>query len=197
MIPLNDRSGRNCVELWLRSARGYDLDLYRHSIFVGQLTTAFSAYLGFSPADQQLLRQAALLHDIGKMQIRRDLLRKPEALTLAETLEMRSHPELGYLLLRAEGGYDTEVLSVIRHHHERLVGSGYPNGLLAADISDSVRIVTLCDIFAAMTKARPYGKPLQCQDALLLMATKSAWIDLGLLRPFEAMIMSSLPGSVR
>ena len=172
----------------MQAAREHDAGLHRHSILVGELTSAFCSYLGFSPADQSLLLKAALLHDIGKTAILRELLRKPAALTEAEMLEMRLHPESGYLLLAAEGGHDAETLAVVHRHHERLDGSGYPDGLLAADISDPVRIVTLCDIYAAMTEPRPYGEPLQCHKALALMAMMRTRIDLRLMKQFAAMV---------
>jgi HD-GYP domain-containing protein (c-di-GMP phosphodiesterase class II) len=75
-------------------------------------------------------------------------------------------------MLTEDGERDCVVLATVRDHNERLDGSGYPRGLLAADISVPVRIVTLCDVYAAMTEPRPYGTPLQLQEALTLMARK-------------------------
>jgi len=123
----------------MQAASAHDSDLCQHSVRVSQLAAAFSAKLGFSFADQDLLTEAALLHDIGKTEISLKLLLKPATLTQKETIEMRSHAKAGYLLLMAEGGYSTLTLGVVRDHHERLDGTGYPNGLLAADISDPVR----------------------------------------------------------
>jgi HD-GYP domain-containing protein (c-di-GMP phosphodiesterase class II) len=93
------------------------------------LTAVFAATLGYSPYDQRLLVQAALLHDIGKTYISLRLLTKPEGLSAKEVQEMRLHPEIGYTALATEGGHDKHMLEVVRHHHERLNGSGYPGGL--------------------------------------------------------------------
>ncbi len=69
------------------------------------------------------------------------------------------------------------MLEVVRHHHERLNGSGYPGGLGGAELSDAVRMVTICDIYAAMTETRPYRVPLSPQDALSLMKSMGELID--------------------
>jgi putative nucleotidyltransferase with HDIG domain len=176
----------------MRTLKEHDLTLYRHSMFVGDLTAAFSAYLGFSPADQSLLVRAALLHDLGKAGVSPDVLGKPGALNPREMKEMRSHPQTGYLLLTAEGGHDPETLAVVGQHHERLDGSGYPHGLLAGDISDPVRIVTLCDIYAAMTELRSYCKPLRPQEALRLIEASRTQLDLRLTKEFAAMATTQI-----
>jgi putative nucleotidyltransferase with HDIG domain len=192
LISLDARHKQTRGERWMQVARAHDSDLHQHSVRVSELAAAFGATLGFSFADQDLLTEAALLHDIGKSEIPLKLLLKPAALTQRETIEMHSHAKAGYLLLMAEGGYSSLTLGVVRDHHERLDGTGYPNGLLAADISDPVRIVTLCDIYAAMTEPRVYGVPLQGKEALLLMAMKRTRIDLRLMKPFEATVLTMI-----
>ena len=96
----------------------------------------------------------------------------------------RLHPEIGYTALVTEGGHDKHMLEVVRHHHERLNGSGYPGGLGGAELSDAVRMVTICDIYAAMTEARPYRVPLSPQDALSLMKSMGELIDQKLVDAF-------------
>ena len=128
---------------WLATAGAYDLGLYRHSLLVVELTLKFAAHLGFTVDDQNRLANAALLHDVGKLHISREILRKPAFLTSAEMKEIKLHPELGYRLLLKEGGYSEEILTIVRDHHERLDGTGYPNGLTASSIGEAVRIVTL------------------------------------------------------
>jgi HD-GYP domain-containing protein (c-di-GMP phosphodiesterase class II) len=161
-------------------------------LLVSELTAVFSAYLGFSIADQCMLVEAALLHDIGKIQIQRQLLRKPAGLAPEEMRTMRTHPEIGHLLLAAEGGHNAETLTVVRQHHERLDGSGYPDGSLASHIAEPVRLVTLCDIYAAMTEPRPYGTALQGPEALLTMAMRRTRIDLRLMKHFALMVTTLL-----
>jgi len=77
----------------------------------------------------------------------------------AEDEIMRRHPEIGYDLLKDVSGMTPEILDGVRHHHEYLDGSGYPDGLTAPKISDLVRLLTISDIFAALIEARPYRAP--------------------------------------
>jgi putative nucleotidyltransferase with HDIG domain len=187
LIPLDVQDEQYRVARWVGVACDYDTGLYEHSVLVSHLTGNFAAYLGCTVADQLRLKNAALLHDIGKTRISSELLRKPTVLTPAESLEMRSHPVIGHNLLSAEGSHNVVTLIAVRDHHERLDGSGYPAGLQAAEISESVRIVTLCDVFAAMTEPRPYGIPFPWSDALNLMAAKRTRLDIGLLEHFAKM----------
>jgi putative nucleotidyltransferase with HDIG domain len=192
LTSLDARHKQTRGERWMQVAQCHDSDLRRHSIRVSELAAAFGANLGFSSVDQDLLTEAALLHDIGKTEISLNLLLKPTALTQSETTEMHSHAKAGYLLLMAEGGYSNLTLGVVRDHHERLDGTGYPKGLLAPDISDPVRIVTLCDVYAAMTEPRVYSVPLKCKEALSIMAMKRTRLDLRLLKLFEATVSTMI-----
>jgi HD-GYP domain-containing protein (c-di-GMP phosphodiesterase class II) len=94
--------------------------------------------------------------------------------------------------LNIEGAFDAETLAIVRDHHERLDGSGYPRGLLAAEIPESVRILTICDVYAAITEPRPYGRSYSSEDALVLMAMKRTRLDLRLLRQFTKMTRAAL-----
>ena len=93
---------------------------------------------------------AATLHDIGKARIPLAILDKPARLDPGEEEIMRSHPVIGYELLKGLAGITPEILDGVRHHHEYLDGSGYPDGLTAPKISDLVRLLTISDIFAAL-----------------------------------------------
>lgn len=168
--------------------RGHDHDLYAHSVLVGRLSFNFAVHLGFSLHDQRLVGVAALLHDAGKLHIDRSVLHKPTDLNEQEWSIMRSHPSLGAAILHNEGFHDPVVLDVAQNHHERLDGTGYPSGLSGKQLSDAVRIITLCDVFAAMTETRRYGTPYIWRDALERMAMQYTRLDLHFLRHFAAMI---------
>jgi putative nucleotidyltransferase with HDIG domain len=187
LIPLNEKNDERSLQRWMRLAQEHDLYLYRHSLAVSELARTFAAFLGFSSADQSRLWTAGLLHDIGKIRIPVELLGKPIALNLAETTEMREHPLMGERLLEAEGYFAVDTLMAVRNHHERLDGTGYPFGLRATEISEPVRIVTLCDIFAAMTEERPYATPCGWKNALETMTAKRTWLDLRLMKQFATM----------
>ncbi len=188
MIPPEATVMTGLASSWMGAVREHDSGFHLHSLLVSELTSSFAAYLGFSTKDRKMLTLAGLLHDVGKLQIHADLLRKPAALSADEDRIMKLHPVLGFSMLRAEDVCDDVILAVVHDHHERLDGSGYPSGLDAGAISDPVRIVMLCDIFAAMTEPRPYTNALDWQTALAILATKEGRIDTKLLRHFAAMI---------
>jgi HD-GYP domain-containing protein (c-di-GMP phosphodiesterase class II) len=150
--------------------------LYRHSLRVGSLAAAFAAHLGYSSQERQQIVQASLLHDLGKLCLPPTLLNKPGSLSAAEVEEMRRHPQIGYAMLGFEVR-DSLTLDVILHHHERLDGSGYPHRRRGLEISDPVRVVTICDVYAAMTECRPYGTSLSAQEAIRTMLSMENRID--------------------
>ncbi len=188
MSPPNEHDRTRSLRQWLAVARAHDLGLCKHSILVGTLAANFGAYLGLSDERRDLITIGAFLHDIGKIKIPVELLRNPAGLSAREWAQIRLHSELGYEILKAEGSHDIEVLAIVRNHHERLDGSGYPRGMHGAEISEGTRIVTLCDIYAAITETRPYAGPMRWQDALERMAQKQTRIDTALLNRFADMM---------
>ncbi len=169
-------------------ARAHDTALYRHSIMVSRLAASFAAFLGRPEAEQHTLRRAGLLHDIGKIKVPAALLRQPLPLTPEQLSIVRAHPQLGYELLLEAGETDEILLSVVRDHHERLDGTGYPRKLTGGRISWPVRMVTLCDVFAAMTEPRPYADVMFWDEALERMSKKRTRLDLDLLSDFATMV---------
>lgn len=189
MIPQQSQFGIPvAIAQLMARMQGHDDDLYAHSLVVGRLSLTFAAHLGFSSHDQRLVGQAAFLHDVGKLHIDRSILHKPTDLNEQEWAIMRTHPSVGAWILLKEGFRDSLLLDVVSNHHERLDGTGYPAGLSGRQISDAVRIITLCDVFAAMTETRRYGTPFVWRDALERMARKRTRLDLHFLRHFVAMI---------
>lgn len=177
--------------------RHHDEDLYWHSVFVGRLSWKFAVHLGFSIRDQRLVERAALLHDIGKLGIEPSILQKPAALNERERAIIRTHPTLGGSILESAGVWNSVVLDVAQNHHERLDGSGYPAGLSARQISEIVRVITLCDVFAAITEPRSYAESYTWGAALDRMAQKRTRLDMGFLGHFARMVraqMTRLPG---
>ncbi len=190
LIPLDTGVEFRGVSRWMYRALEHEPGLYRHSVLVSELTAYFAAFLGYSSVEQRCFSRAALLHDIGKVRIPTVILKKPEALTSEETLTIHSHPGIGYNLLRREGETDETLLTIVRDHHERLDGSGYPRGIYGKDISIPVRMVTLCDVFAAITETRPYADRLTWNHALDCMFAKQTRLDMELLTQFAAMVTS-------
>ena len=160
----------------MKLAHAYDPLLHRHSLHVGRVVEAFTAFLGCSPQDQTWIVEASLLHDLGKICIAPSLINKPADLSAKEIENMRRHPEIGHAMLGAEI-QDVRILDVVLHHHERLDGYGYPERMIGRELSDAVRVVAICDIYAAMTEFRPYGTPLSAQEALQRMQNMARRLD--------------------
>ena len=126
-----------------------------HSERVGAWSRRIAARLGLPPADVETVGQAGLLHDIGKIGVPEPILRKRGTLDAAEWTVMRRHPVTGAQIV-APFEHLAGASVVIRHHHERRDGSGYPDGLTGDSIPLGARIVSVADVFDALTSERPY-----------------------------------------
>jgi putative nucleotidyltransferase with HDIG domain len=126
-----------------------------HSRRVALLAVRVGEAMGLSPELLRRLAIAGLLHDIGKLQVPESILRKPGPLTDEEFAVVKTHPGRGAELLAHLGGFDDEVPAVLAHH-ERFAGGGYPNGTAGNDIPLEARILTVCDVYDALTSRRAY-----------------------------------------
>lgn len=132
---------------------------FLHSVNVGVISGLLAKWLGLDKEETKQATLAGLLHDIGKTRVPLDVLNKPAALSLEETLLLRKHPELGFELLAsasAGGMLPAAVISGVRQHHERLDGSGYPQGIAGEELNFCARIIAVADIYDAMTSNRVY-----------------------------------------
>ncbi len=179
------------IRAWLETINRHDEQLYQHSLSVAGFAAAFGLQLQLGRADQMRLAKAALLHDIGKAQIPRTILNKPGKLTPEEMAIMRTHPGAGADILARQGDFDATMLAVVRHHHEMLDGTGYPDGLAGDAIPDLVRLVTICDIHSALTERRAYRDPLPHDEAHAIMRRMSTKLDGDLLRAFSPIVLRS------
>ena len=127
-----------------------------HSVRVGELAGAMGVRMGLTSTEVQLLRLGGALHDIGKLRVPRELMTKPGKLTPEEYRRVMTHPEIGARILAPLGGRFPTIIAVVRSHHERVDGTGLPDGLGGANIPLAARIVSVADAFDAMTSARPY-----------------------------------------
>ncbi len=140
-----------------------------HSERVAVYTDLIAEALGESAATRRMLRRAALLHDIGKLGISNTILDKPDKLTEEEFAVVRMHPIHSGNILSAIPAF-AEIATIGLQHHEKLDGTGYPHHLAAAQIARETRIVTVADIFDALTADRPYRKAMDADKALALMS---------------------------
>jgi HD-GYP domain-containing protein (c-di-GMP phosphodiesterase class II) len=141
----------------------------QHSRSVVDLVDAVADQLGFDRESRQELEFAAMLHDVGKIAVPKDLLRKTSALTTPELEVIKRHTIEGQVILDRIGGLLARVGEIVRSCHERWDGLGYPDGLKGNEIPLASRIVFACDAYNAMTTDRPYRKALDRDAALTEM----------------------------
>jgi putative nucleotidyltransferase with HDIG domain len=142
-----------------------DGDTYRHSLEVAATATVVGRRLGLARTELVEVELGALLHDVGKLRLPPHILAKPDLLTQDERQLIRLHPEWGAEMVRRIPGLEAVAL-IVRLHHERPDGTGYPHGLSHERIPVASRIVSVCDAYGAMTKRRPYSEPLDVDAAL-------------------------------
>lgn len=155
-----------------------------HSLAVGALMARFARHLKMDPASVALLELGGLLHDIGKTDLSMAVLNKPGHLTADEMADVRSHPARGHHFLAQFDALPAVVLDICLHHHERLDGTGYPDGRTAAQISLPVRIATICDVYDALISPRQYKPAWAAADAAAWMMDADGFFDRDLLGQF-------------
>lgn len=146
----------------------YDISTFRHMLHTCRYAAVIADKL-FNYDKMLSIAKGAALHDIGKLNVPSGILNKADVLTSDEYTRIRGHPVDGYELVK-EKVKDDVINDIILHHHEHVDGSGYPDGISGDSINPEVRIVTVVDVFDAMTSDRAYHKALCPEAALKLMA---------------------------
>jgi HD-GYP domain-containing protein (c-di-GMP phosphodiesterase class II) len=148
-----------------------DKDPYteRHTRRVALLAVQVGEALGLSPARLRTLAIGGLVHDIGKLSVPETILNKPGPLDDDEYAVVQEHPDRGFRLLHELGGFTEAVRQLVRDHHERLDGAGYPRGLSAQEIDLDTRILTVCDVYDALMSKRVYRDAWTHDDAMKLL----------------------------
>ncbi len=147
-----------------------DENTRNHSVRVAELVATLAGHL--APEDKTYhmrLKLAALLHDIGKIGVPEAILNKPGQLTPEEFGQIQKHPVIGETILRPMLGSEDDIMSVVRNHHERWDGGGYPDGLAGEDTPLGARIAAVADAYDAMTSARPYRPGMLPEQALKVL----------------------------
>jgi putative nucleotidyltransferase with HDIG domain len=142
---------------------------YMHSVAVSALMIALSRQLGLGETETREAGLAGLMHDIGKAKIPDRILRKPDKLSDEEWVTMKSHPEIGHAIL-SRIAVGPIPLDAVLHHHEKIDGSGYPHGLAGDAISLFARMVSVCDVYDAVTSNRPYKSGCSPAEAIRKLA---------------------------
>jgi putative nucleotidyltransferase with HDIG domain len=159
-----------------------------HSAAVAVYARDIAGRLGLSNSEQQLAHLAGLVHDIGKVGLPPGLLEKPGPLTLEERRIMEEHSEIGERILSNVEGY-AEIATIVRHHHERVDGNGYPDGLSCDDIPLISKILAVADAYNAMTSGRPYRDAMPSRVARMRLAQAvGTQFDTTVAAAFEAIL---------
>ncbi len=180
-----DNIAEHGLSNWLDTVRRHHEGTYQHCLLVTGVAIDFGLSLGLARADIERLYSAAMFHDIGKATIPLTVLDKPGRLDAHERALIETHPATGYDILKAAPGISSEILDAVRHHHEYLDGSGYPDGLDAADIPDIVRILTISDIFAALIEHRRYKPSMPRQQAYDIIGSMRGKLEGPLITAFK------------
>ena len=166
-LILRENVERNLVDTitaFVNDIESKDRYLKGHSARVALYAAEIAQTLQMAPEMVDVVRRGAMLHDLGKLSIMDTILRKPERLTAEEFTIVKSHPSVGAKILEPLRFLTREICAV-RHHHERWDGTGYPAGLGGEDIPMVARVVTVADIFDAITSNRPYRTALALEEA--------------------------------
>lgn len=161
------------VVRWMDFLAAKHAPVYRHSVRVAILADMLAQLNGLNPRDKSRLVVGCFLHDLGKAVIPEHILTANRSLTEEEWRIIRMHPLLGVELVAEDQGLDPGILEVMRHHHERVDGSGYPDGLAGEEIPLFARICAVLDAFDAMMSERPYRKRMTAQEAKQELITHS------------------------
>jgi putative nucleotidyltransferase with HDIG domain len=152
--------------MWLNHLKRRDRHSADHCANVAVVALAFAHYLGYRDDELAAIGTGALLHDIGLMRLPDRLLNKPGELSIMERDEIREHPAAGIEMMHEAGELPLMALNIIRHHHERVNGSGYPDGLSGDAIPREALVVAIADVYDALITERPYRTSLSPHSSL-------------------------------
>jgi putative nucleotidyltransferase with HDIG domain len=156
-------------ERWLDTVRQHHESTFQHCLLVAGVAATYAAKNGLNHYAAHALVNAALLHDVGKAVVPKQILDKPGKLTDGELSVIKRHPRAGYDYLKSHAELPEAVLDAVLHHHEALDGSGYPDGLKGDQIPPLTRILTVCDVFAAIVEKRSYKSAQPTTSAIMTL----------------------------
>jgi putative nucleotidyltransferase with HDIG domain len=169
----------------INQLREWDLTTYYHSLDTFILGSLLVKHIGMG--NERLFATACLFHDIGKLRIPRKILANEGKLTAEEYEIIKMHVEYGVRIL-AQRDRDRLIVPIVKQHHERMDGSGYPDGRRGNQIEPYARLLTIIDVYSALTLERPYRKAISSVKALEVMLHESRLYDPYILREFMQMI---------
>lgn len=194
---LNNILDNENIMLSLVDIKNMDNYTYQHSVNVAIISVVIGVGLKLSKRDLLNLCIGALLHDIGKAFIPNDIIKKPSSLTEEEFKLIKTHPQKGYDYLFNNFNISSSSKLIIKQHHERVDGLGYPNKLKSDSIFRLSKIVSIADVYDALTSNRPYRKPIHANDAVeYIMAHSGTVFDHKLVTVFTKFIVPYPIGTI-
>ncbi|OOM74727.1 cyclic di-GMP phosphodiesterase response regulator RpfG [Clostridium puniceum] len=185
------------VLLSLVDIKSMDNYTYSHCVNVAVISIVLGISLNLPKRDLTYLCIGALIHDIGKSFIPTEVLQKPDNLTLEEFEIIKKHPKRGYDFLGNFFNLSSHIKLIVLQHHERFDGLGYPNGLLGDEISYLTKIVTIADVYDALTSDRPYKRAMCPSDALeYLMSNSGTRFDYDMINVFCKIVIPFPQGTI-
>ena len=170
---------------------------YAHCVNVAVISIILGISLNLSKKNLTYLCIGALIHDIGKSFIPKEILQKPGKLTHEEFEIIKNHPRYGYDFLRKSFNLSSHIKLIVLQHHERFDGLGYPNGIIGNKISYLARIVSIADVYDALTSDRPYKRAMCPSDALeYLMSNAGTLFDHDIINVFCKIIIPFPQGTI-
>lgn len=185
------------LDTWLAAVQSHHSHTYCHSMMVTGHAVAFSKSLGMPEDHQIFLGLGGLIHDLGKIRIPLSILDKPGALSDGERNLIDKHPLFSRDILKSHDEVPKEVIEIAVSHHEFLDGSGYPDKLSGDQISQAVRMMTIADIYSALTEKRAYKDSYSPRQAFGVMSEMEGKLDAGLLRSFRDSVLDTDLGHLR
>lgn len=158
---------------WITMLQTEDEEIAQHCINVSVLATMLARELEWPETLLNIVGEAAMLHDAGMSRVPEWIRRKPGSLNKREFNLVRMHAAYTAKLLEDAGGYDSRIIDIVRHHHERIDGSGYPDGLRGHEIAEYVQLVSIADVYESMTTDKPYEAALAPSMALTRLHNRS------------------------
>ena len=174
------------LDSWISALDDHHDYSFRHSMFVCGSLTYFAHAIGIHGAELDQLTLGGLLHDIGKCRVPLEILDKPGKLDDREWDIMKHHPVHSREILHQENDVDADFIAMAVYHHEKIDGTGYPDGLSGGKINDQVRLTAIADVYSALIDKRAYKGSMTSEAALEMMSEFKGHLDMELVRSFRS-----------
>lgn len=183
---IDDIMNKNSINVELYEVKTYDNYTYIHCVDTGIMSIYLGTCLNLPPSQIKELGLSAMLHDIGKISIPNRIINKKGELTKKEFEEIKNHPIYGEKILRKTGLFSDSIIHGVAQHHERIDGKGYPYGLKDFDICDYAKIITVSDVFTALSANRSYRMKFDPKEAYeFILSGMGTKFDVNVIKKFK------------